>query len=317
MTILHTILITGGAGFLGRACARIFHAAGWRVVGIGHGRWTVDDAHEAGYDKWVDATLSGELMTALELKPQVVVHCAGSGSVSFSHQQPLTAFNNTVLTTANLLEYLRLHVPNATVLYPSSAAVYGASADQPLVETYAPNPVSPYGYHKLMVESLLAAHAQTFAQPAIAIRFFSIYGPGLRKQLLWDASARLLSGSSPQIFWGTGDETRDWIHVDDAARLMLHLAERSLASSGPSTLQVINGATGIRVTVRCVLERLAAALDISSAVHFNGTIRVGDPRFYHADVRQLQLTGWQPIIGLEEGIDDYAAWVRAYLKGSL
>ena len=305
-----TILITGGAGFLGQACARQFHAAGWRVVGIGHGHWTIDEARTAGFDHWVNATVSIEGLTGLEEKLQAVAHCAGNGSVPLSLQQPLGAYENTVGTTALLLEYLRLHAPKAVVLYPSSAAVYGAAADQPLRETDVPNPVSPYGFHKQMVELLLSAHAQAFGQPAVAIRFFSIFGPGLRKQLLWDASARLLSGESPQIFWGTGDETRDWIHVDDAASLMLHLAEQSVTSSGPADLQVINGASGIRVTVREILERLATALGSTTDIQFNGATRPGDPRFYHADINALQATGWQPSVMLEAGLRIYAQWIK-------
>lgn len=312
-----TILITGGAGFLGQACARQFHAAGWRVVGIGHGHWTIDEARAAGFDHWVNATVSIEGLTGLEEKLQAVAHCAGNGSVPYSLQQPLAAYENTVGTTALLLEYLRLHAPKAVVLYPSSAAVYGAAADQPLCETDVPNPVSPYGFHKQMVEQLLAAHAQAFGQPAVAIRFFSIYGPGLRKQLLWDASARLLSGESPQIFWGTGEETRDWIHVDDAASLTLHLAEGLVTSNGAAKLNVVNGAAGIRVPVLEALVRLAVALGSTTDIRFNGIIRQGDPRFYHADLACLRATGWRPSISLDQGFNDYAVWVRASLNCAL
>jgi UDP-glucose 4-epimerase len=306
-TVSPTILITGGAGFLGQACARQFHAAGWRVVGIGHGHWTIDEARAAGFDHWVNATISIEGLTGLEEKLQAVAHCAGNGSVPYSLRQPLAAYENTVGTTAVLLEYLRLHAPEAVVLYPSSAAVYGAAADQPLCETDEPNPVSPYGFHKHMVELLLAAHAQAFGQPAVAIRFFSIYGPGLQKQLLWDASVRLLSGESPLTFWGTGGETRDWIHVDDAASLILHLTKEAVASNRHASLQVINGASGIRVTVREVLAHLAVALGCTTDIRFNGTIRQGDPCFYHGDISRLQATGWRPSITLDQGLSDYAA----------
>lgn len=312
-----TILITGGAGFLGQACARQFRAAGWRVVGIGHGHWSIDEAHAAGFDHWVNATISIEGLTGLEEKLQAVAHCAGNGSVPYSLQQPLGAYENTVGTTAILLEYLRLHAPKAVVLYPSSAAVYGATTDRPLIETTTPNPVSPYGFHKQMVELLLASHALNFSQPAVAVRFFSIYGPGLRKQLLWDASARLLSGESPQIFWGTGDETRDWIHVDDAASLMLHLAAQSVGSSEPASLQVINGASGIRVTVREVLGRLAAALGSTTVIKFNGAIRPGDPRFYHADVSQALALGWKPSTPLPVGIQNYVSWLASHQERHL
>jgi len=309
-----TVLITGGAGFLGQACARRFCAAGWHVVGVGHGRWTDDEARAAGYDRWVNAGVTAEALAGLAdlgLDLRAVVHCASNGSVPYSLEQPLDAYERTVGITAVLLEHLRRHAPQAVVLYPSSAAVYGAAPDRPLHETDIPNPVSPYGFHKEMVERLLAAHAACFGQPAVAVRFFSIYGPGLRKQLLWDASGRLLSGDSPQTFFGTGEETRDWIHVDDAAALMLHLADRAtVAPAVPARLEIVNGASGERVTVRVVLERLARALGSPAEIRFNGTVRTGDPRFYLAAVERMHAAGWRPSIALDQGLAGYAAWVK-------
>lgn len=309
-----TVLVTGGAGFLGQACARRFRAAGWHVVGLGHGRWTDDEARAAGYDRWVNAGVTAEALASLADLGQdlrAVAHCASNGSVPYSLEQPLDAYERTVGSTVVLLEHLRRHVPSAVVLYPSSAAVYGATPDRPLHETDAPNPVSPYGFHKQMVETLLAAHAACFGQPTVAVRFFSIYGPGLRKQLLWDASARLLSGESPLTFFGTGDETRDWIHVEDAAALMLHLAERAAVTpSADARLEIVNGASGERVTVRDVLGRLARALGSTTEIRFNGTVRAGDPRFYHAATARMHATGWRPTIALADGLAAYAGWVR-------
>ena len=310
---LSTVLITGGAGFLGQACARSFLAAGWRVIGIGHSRWTIEESCAAGFGRWVNASVSTKSLVGLQEKIDCVVHCAGSGSVGFSYQHPLGSFENTVGTTAKLLEYLRSHNPKALILYPSSAAVYGANDDKPLAETEAPNPVSPYGFYKLMVESLLAAYTKAFGQPTIAVRFFSIYGAGLRKQLLWDASRRILSGASPLTFWGTGDETRDWIHADDAARLMLFLAERPPAAELDSKLKVINGASGIRVTVREVLKQLASALGSTIDIKFNGKTRTGDPQFYHADVGKLEEIGWKTMVDLQHGLTNYASWVHEQL----
>ncbi|UXH77633.1 NAD-dependent epimerase/dehydratase family protein [Roseateles amylovorans] len=309
-----TVLITGGAGFLGQACARRFRVAGWRVVGLGHGRWTDDEALAAGYDRWVNAGVTAKVLDGLADLGQdlhAVAHCASNGSVPYSLEQPLDAYERTVGSTVVLLDYLRRHAPTAVVLYPSSAAVYGAAPDRPLHETDAPNPVSPYGFHKQMVETLLAAHATCFGQPAVAVRFFSIYGPGLRKQLLWDASGRLLSGESPLTFFGTGEETRDWIHVDDAAALMLRLAERARGEpTGPVRLDIVNGASGERVTVREVLERLALALGSSAEICFNGTVRAGDPRFYHAAIHRMHAAGWSTSITLDQGLAAYALWAR-------
>jgi UDP-glucose 4-epimerase len=312
---LKTVFITGGAGFLGMACARRFRSAGWRVVGLGHGSWSNSDASAAGYNYWINASLrSTVLSTNLKNFGQdlhAVIHCAGNGSVPYSLEQPLDAYEHTVGISALLFDYLRLYAPKAVVLCPSSAAVYGASTDRPLCENDIPNPVSPYGFHKLMVETLLRKHAVCFGQRSIAIRFFSIYGPGLRKQLLWDASNRLLSGETPLTFFGTGDETRDWIHVEDAASFMHYMAERDLQTQNPNVhLKVINGATGERIKIRDVLTRLSHALGVTADIKFNGNVRAGDPRFYHASVDQMQATGWRSSISLNEGLCTYARWIK-------
>lgn len=280
-------------------------------MGLGHGTADVAESAAAGYDRWISASMTRDALEQLSERPDVVVHCASNSSVPYSLAQPLEAFERTVGITAVLLEYLRQHAPKAVVLYPSSAAVYGAAPDLPLHETDTLNPVSPYGFHKEMVERLLAAQATCFGQPAVAVRFFSIYGPGLRKQLLWDAAVRLLSGDSPQTFFGTGEETRDWIHVEDAAGLILHLAERSLATTaGKGRLEIINGASGVRVTVRDILERLRCALESSAEIGFNGKVRTGDPRFYHASVERMHAAGWFPSVDLDQSLAEYAAWVK-------
>lgn len=316
---MRTVLVTGGAGFLGKSCARHFQIAGWRVVGLGHGRLTKNESLEAGYHYWINSAVCLSVLDSI-IKNfgnslQAVIHCAGNGSVPYSIDEPLDAYQRTVGITAILLDHLRQNAPNAIVLYPSSAAVYGLASDRPLREDDTPNPVSPYGFHKLMVENLLAEHAICFGQQAVAVRFFSIYGPGLRKQLLWDASKRLLSTESPVTFFGTGKETRDWIHVEDAAELILQLVEKTLlTSSVEARLKIINGAVGERIEVRDVLRCLVDALGVRVEIRFNNTVRVGDPRFYHASVEKAYASDWRPKIAFADGLKNYATWVRTVLN---
>jgi UDP-glucose 4-epimerase len=302
-----SVLITGGRGFLGRAAARAFRADGWRVVGLGHGGWTGDESAGQGFDAWHEADVSLAGLQALgDERFDVVVHCAANSAVDASLRAPLDAFRRTVHSTAELLEHLRGRHPGALVVYPSSAAVYGAAGDRPLHESDPPNPVSPYGFHKLMTETLLAAHAACFGQRAIVVRFFSIYGPGLAKQLLWDAAGRLATDAPEVSFWGTGDETRDWIHVDDAAALLV-AAARSTARYG-----VVNGGGGERVTVAAVLAMLRAALGATPCIAFDGRTKPGDPLYYHADIEGARALGWRPAVPLATGIEAYARWWKAH-----
>lgn len=302
--MLQTVLITGGYGFLGRAAANKFKQLGCRVVGIGRGRWGPEEALARGFDVWLDASVSLSSLMTLGERFDLVVHCAGNGSVGYSLTNPMQDFNKTVQGTVELLEYLRLTESQAKLVYPSSAGVYGAKDDTPIRECDALNPISPYGYHKKIVEDLLASYSHAYGTRVAVIRFFSIYGPGLTKQLLWDASIKLSTAKGEVSFWGTGGETRDWIHIDDATALIVRLSE----STAP--FSILNGATGIRITVKTVLEMLRNALGVDVAITFNGAERAGDPRFYHADVSKLRDLGIRPIVALADGLNRYAAWFK-------
>ena len=306
-----TVLITGGFGFLGRAVAHKFKQQGYRVVGIGRGRWAPEEASARGFDVWLDAGVSLSSLMTLHEDFELVVHCAGNGSVGYSLTNPLQDFYKSVQGTADLLEFLRLTESPALLVYPSSAGVYGAKDDAPIKESDALNPISPYGYHKKIAEDLLASYSRSYGTRVAIIRFFSIYGPGLTKQLLWDASAKLrASKDGPAIFWGTGEETRDWISSEDAAELVAavsHSAERFV---------VLNGAAGQRVTVRQTLTLLKNALGVDAELAFNGAVREGDPRFYHADVSQAAALGWRPSIALADGIRNYVKWLTAHQEPS-
>jgi len=306
-----TVLITGGFGFLGRAVASRFKRDGHRVIGIGRGRWAPQEAAARGFDAWLDAGVSLSSLMTLHERFDLVLHCAGNGSVGYSLTNPLQDFYKTVQGTADLLEYLRLTKSPALLVYPSSAGVYGAKPDTPIKETDALNPISPYGYHKKIAEDLLASYSRSYGTRVAIIRFFSIYGPGLTKQLLWDASAKLRSAKNgPAVFWGSGEETRDWISSEDAAELVAavsHSAER---------LVVLNGASGQRVTVKETLTLLKNSMGVDTEFVFNGVVREGDPRFYHADVSQATALGWRPSISLPDGIRNYVGWLTAHQERS-
>lgn len=304
-----TILITGGFGFLGRAVARKFRQLGWRIVGLGRGRWAPEEAREHGFDVWLDASVSLDSLMTLGESFDVVVHCAGNGSVGFSLTNPLQDFQKTVQGTVDLLEYLRLTGSRALLVYPSSAGVYGAKDDAPIAEDAAPNPISPYGYHKRIAEELCESYARSYGIRVVLVRFFSIYGPGLTKQLLWDAGQKLRAGhGASATFWGTGEETRDWISSDDAAELIV------AATGSEVPFLVLNGACGERTTVRATLELLRGALAVDTEIVFNGTVRAGDPRFYHADISRARALGWRQSVPLDQGIGRYAQWLLAHDK---
>ncbi|MFH2008151.1 MAG: NAD(P)-dependent oxidoreductase [bacterium] len=300
------IWVSGAAGFLGRHVAAAFREAGWTVSGIDVAPQDPADALAVAH--WY-AEGTGE--AALEYLathglPDCIFHAAGGGTVAYSYDQPHEDFDLSVRATAQMLEFLRKNAPGATLVVPSSAAVYGTCPAEPLAEHRAPAPMSPYGRHKLMAEQLCARASETFGLRTIAIRYFSLYGAALRKQLLWDLGGKATGADGAVELYGTGEETRDLLHVEDAARLALLLVQRQDGAS-----MVVNGGTGRALTIHRIATGLLEALGLALDVRFNGVERAGDPKHYQADVSLAESLGFCPAISFEEGIREYARWFRS------
>ncbi|MGK2849439.1 MAG: NAD-dependent epimerase/dehydratase family protein [Candidatus Limnocylindrales bacterium] len=298
---MKTLVVTGANGFLGRHVSRVADAAGYRVVGIGHGDWTEETWRGWGLSAWHELDVTVASLLAHVANPDVVVHCAGSSSVGFSLENPAQDFDRTVGTTLEVLEYLRTCAPEASLVYPSSAAVYGRAASLPITEDAPIAPISPYGVHKSAAEQLCRSYGRTFGTRVAVVRIFSAYGTELRKQLLWDACRKVRGGEAR--FFGSGRETRDWIHAEDVARLLLVAAEHA-SGEGPT----VNGSSGAEVENRAVLETLMRALGSDLSLEFSGAARSGDPERYVGDRARASAWGWAPQRSLEEGIREYAGW---------
>ncbi|MHA3771977.1 NAD-dependent epimerase/dehydratase family protein [Verrucomicrobiota bacterium sgz303538] len=305
-----TVLITGVAGFLGRTVAREFSRAGWHVLGVDDS--APENASLPTGARYHRARLPHPSLAELirETSPQACVHCAGRASVPLSLQDPAADFNGNTALTFELLNTLRQHAPQCRFLFLSSAAVYGNPATLPVCETHPTAPLSPYGYHKLQSELLCEEFTCVYGLPTAAVRIFSAYGPGLRRQVIWDICAKLLNGGDLRLY-GTGRESRDFIHAVDVAKALVLLAERA-----PCDGERYNLASGQEVTIAELFNQLALALDRPAQPIFDGQTRAGDPLNWRADVGRLQTLGFQPSVSLDHGLRGVAAWASAELLGS-
>jgi UDP-glucose 4-epimerase len=295
-------VVTGGHGFIGRHACRALAKRGFVVHAIGHGQWNEQDLTHWGVASWTSADISFESLDAIGCTSvDAVLHCAGTGSVSHSFSSPLDDHQRSVTTVATLLEWVRTRSQRTRVALTSSAAVYGDQGDVDLVEASPCSPMSPYGFSKCMAEDLCRSYSRFFGLHISIVRLFSVYGEGLKKQLLWDAANKLSSGD-PRFF-GTGHELRDWIHVDDAADLMCE------AATGPTShLEVLNGGSE-KATTSHVLSELARLLGCSIAPAFTGKTHTGNPRRLTADSSHVSgKLGWKPRVTLDQGLHRYADW---------
>lgn len=296
-------LITGAHGFLGRHVARTLAGAGYTVVGIGHGSWDQNEFSRFKLSFWHSTDVTLDALVTYAGEPDVIVHCAGGGSVAFSMSHPYQDYLRTVGSTAAVLEYIRLHSPSTVLVYPSSAAVYGIVEDLPIREANRTAPASPYGMHKLIAEHLCQSYAAHYGVALATIRFFSIFGEGLRKQLLWDACNKIARGE--KVFAGTGEELRDWLHVEDAAGLVRMAAEHASPAN-----PIVNGGAGAGISVKDVLLEVFRAFGSNQVPQFSGVRRPGDPPGHEADISAATEWGWVPKLGWKEGVHRYVQWFK-------
>lgn len=300
-------LVTGASGFIGRHVSRGFSSKDYHVVGIGHGTWENQEWRHCGIHEWHQSDVSLESLIAYVGIPDVVVHCAGSGSVSYSMSNPYLDFQSTVNTTAAVLEFARIHAPLARIVYPSSAGIYGCVEQLPIKESFHPAPVSYYGIHKLMAEMLCKSYAKNASLNVAIVRMFSIYGEGLCKQLLWDTCKKIQDGQAE--FFGTGEESRDWLHIDDAVRLLIMAGDKANAEC-----PVVNCASGVGVTNKTVIRKIYECFGAERTPIFIGTSKPGDPAHYVADIDAITAWGWKPEIVLDDGLSRYCQWFKGYAQ---
>jgi len=308
-----SIWVTGASGFIGGHLARELAGAGHAVHGVGHGALDEPERTRLGLQSWINGEIEAanlDALAAVHGRPSAVFHLAGGSSVGLAIAHPFEDFSRTVTSTARLLEWLRVHSPQSRLIAASSAAVYGSGHSGPISEQAALTPMSPYGQHKLMMEQLCRSYAMSYGISSTVVRLFSVYGAGLRKQLLWDACSRLQESSRELVLGGTGEEIRDWCDVRDVVRLLAMFAQSSQAEP----FRVINGGSG-QATRVSEIARLLAEHWGKVNLRFSGNVRAGDPFSLLADDAALRATGFAWRVPPVQGIADYVRWFRDRARG--
>jgi len=293
------VLIIGARGFIGAGLATYLEALGYSV-------WSADVAVDVESEKYIriidPSTDFQEIFRNFEF--DVCVNCAGAASVPASLADPVKDHTLNVSLVISILDAIRANQIECKFIQLSSAAVYGNPENLPIRELNATSPISPYGVHKLHAEDICKYYFNLFGVKSTVARIFSAYGIGLQKQLFWDVYQRVKQNER-LVFFGTGDETRDFINVHDVCRSIEILIRNS-----PFQCDVFNCANGQEVTIRHAISLLLDQLRVGIDIKFTGEVREGDPNFWEADISKIANLGYLPSVSLEEGLKSYVKWLR-------
>jgi dTDP-glucose 4,6-dehydratase/UDP-glucose 4-epimerase len=294
------VLIIGSEGFIGSHCVRYFKQVGFEVIACdlldikntAYLYFKIDRFHP-NFDTIIKSTL-----------PSVIINAAGSGSVPLSFSNPQSDFMANTVDVFMLLESIRLYSPDSKYINISSAAVYGNPEVLPIKEHFDLAPLSPYGWHKMYAEKICMEYAQLYGIKTISVRPFSVFGPGLRKQLFWDLYLKSKDNQHITLF-GTGNETRDFIYIDDLVEVIALLIQKSAFDGA-----IYNLANGIEYTISEVSNLFFKFYKPNTTITFNGQVKPGDPRYWKADIEKITKLGYKSNINLPKGLQNYAEWLQ-------
>ncbi|HOA48449.1 MAG TPA: SDR family NAD(P)-dependent oxidoreductase [Novosphingobium sp.] len=327
------VLVTGAAGFIGHALATRLLARGDVVIGIDNlndyyqvslKRDRVQSLVDAGGNRFafhqLDFSDMAVLTAALEgVEIDRIVHLGAQAGVRYSLENPQAYVASNLAGHVNLLEIAR-HRRVEHMVYASSSSVYGGNAKLPFaVEDRVDHPVSLYAATKRADELMSETYAHLFRTPLTGLRFFTVYGPwGRPDMMMWNFTRRILAGEPIPVF-NHGDMQRDFTHIDDIIAGVVACLDNAPADDGaekaggsvkPHALYNIgnNRSEPLMKVIGLLEEACGRKAEMEML-----PMQPGDVHKTYADITAISRDlGYAPTTSIEEGVPGFVKWYREY-----
>lgn len=300
-------LVTGGAGFIGSNLVKLLLDKGWEVkildnFSTGNRQNTINLDIEI-----IEGDICDPESAKLACKGvDVVFHMAASVGRQRSIDNPQLDSVTNLIGTINILEGMRAHSVKS-IIYSSSAAIFGELIAPSIDENHPINPDSPYGVSKLAAEKMILAYAGIYGITAVCLRYFNIYGVNQR----FDAYGNVIPIFAKNIFagekitiYGDGEQTRDFLNVKDVANAN-YLAATKTRGTG-----VFNLGSGGSITINKLAEMMQRFSGIEVGIRY-APMRSADVLHCKAlTARAENKLGFKPTVSLEDGLREYLDWFR-------
>ena len=325
---MQTVLVTGGAGYIGSIACRVLHEAGYRPVIFDNLEYGHAEAIR-GFDFYRgDLRRADEINRAVALiKPDAVMHFAAYLFVNESVEKPIEYFENNVLGTLNLCRAM-IQANVKKLVFSSTCATYGQPEKLPVREDEKERPESPYGETKLAVERMLEWFLPSYQLSSIRLRYFNVAGAWSDGSLgehhepeihIIPLAIFTAQGKRPHFtIYGTDYPTRDgtcirdYIHVVDLAKAHVKALERLDSWQGTEKYNI---GVGQGYSNKEVVEMVKKVSAKDFIVNY-GPPRVGDPAEIYADSTKAQTElNWQPELNLEDIVSSAWKWHSLHPEG--
>ncbi len=313
---MQTILVTGGAGFIGSSLCERLLDLDYQILCVDNfsdyyspdiKRNNICGCLQNRRFKLMEVDireLPALIRVAEHTKIDGVVHLAARPGVIPSVNDPQETFENNVIGTQNVLELCRrMHIPK--IVIASSSSVYGDRTDTPFrEEDKTATPKSPYAASKAMSEVLAYAYSSAYQIDCVILRFFTVYGPRQRPDMaIHTFVKKVLSGNTLEVY-GRPDSARDYTYIDDIIDGIVSAIEYQ------TRYDIFNLGNSSPIRLDHLVDIIISTTSRKIEVKWLPT-RTGDVQVTYADISKArQLLGYSPKIAIEEGVTRFVEWYR-------
>lgn len=310
MALTATVLVTGGAGFIGSNLADELLRQGAKVKVFDNlSTGFRENLEEIGGDfEFIEGDLNDNSLLEKAVKGvEYIFHQAALPSVPRSVENPEETHKACVDGTFNLL---RLAKENNVkrVIYAASSSAYGDQPTLPKVETMLPEPLSPYAAAKLMGEYYCQVFSRVYNLETVSLRYFNVFGPRQNPSSMYSGVISrfidaLMKNSQPVIF-GDGEQSRDFTYIANVVNANIRAAQTNQGIG-----EVVNAANGERISLNELLAVLKKITDKNEVEAVYQPARKGDVKHSQADnTRAVKWLGYEKLVGLENGLENTIEW---------
>lgn len=293
-------VVTGAAGFIGRALVEYLTQGPGEVVAVDHREMAalgvVSHQRDLSKPGAIDDLLTPDT---------VLFHLAARASVPASVADPRADFECTLASTFEVLESTRRI--GCRLVFPSTASIFDPENDLPLIERAYVRPTSPYGAAKVAGEAYCAAYHRSFGLDVRVARMFSVYGVRMTRFAIHDLIRKIQANPLEISLLGDGSQIRDYLYIDDAVAGLVAIA----VDGRPG--EDYNLASGIPVTMFELVRYIAELMECPTLrVVPTGHSFAGDVPRWYADISKIRSIGFVPEVGLDEGLRRTIEWCRSH-----
>ena len=292
------ILITGAEGFIAINLATYLSKKHFNIFGIGNKKFERKISSKFGYKFLVNTEVNKKNLKKNFNNIDVIIHCAGSGIVGLSKKKN---YERNFLTTKNVLDFSRNQKKKPRIIFMSSYSIYGNSYSSAIQENYKLKPLSSYAITKKESENILLRYSKLYSLNVTILRLASIYGNGLRKQLIFDTCQKIYKNRN--IFYGTGNEIRDWLHISDLCTLVYKILKKD------SEIKIINCGSGKGNKVKTIIGFIKKEFNSRIKSRFIRN-KNKEPKILKINIAVAKSFGWYPKMSLKKGILKYVRWYK-------